>query len=765
MDKNNLKKTKSFVVPILLLVLLSIISIASINTYINISMFKQHMNEDIEKYKENYLEKNKKDVYKKVHLFNNSIKFQMTKIESKLKKALKERVTTALYIADNIYKSNKGKITDKEIRKKIIKHLKLIRFNEGRGYYFIYDSKTSIIYSHAIKNLVGKESFKIKYADGKSIYNSHKEVLKDNKISFLKTSFYKPNNQNKLYPKIISIVKYESLNLVIGTGEYLDIIEEQIKAYTINRFSNMEKEKNRYLFALDLHNINGGDAFATMILNPNRKDLIGKKLNDSYKDAKGKEFRKEFLQELIKKGECYTKYWYKKPEMKNPKPKMSYFYLNKNWNWIIASGFYFDDLEKEISKKEYEHNIYTQSAIYKALVLVTLLSFVVIIIAILVSLQIDKIIKEYTDKLVENKFELELAQKVAKMGSWSLDLITNELKWSNETYKIFEINQNEFKSTYEAFLSEIHPEDKDIVDIAYKKSLKDKKPYSIIHRLSMGNGKIKWVEEKCETIFDNNGNPLKSNGTVQDITKEYELQQHQKMQEKLIFEQSKNAQMGEMIGNIAHQWRQPLSVISTAASGIILSKQFNTLTNEKENEFLKGIVDNTQFLSNTIDTFRDYIKEEKELKEVILQDRINNAINIIESSLKNNHIKLINNINDTESINIMMVVGELSQVIINILNNAKDALVGNNIEKKIIEVNLVKIENRAILTIEDNGGGIPNNILPKIFDPYFTTKHKSLGTGLGLHMSKDIIENHLKGKLYAENINKGTIFTIELPLN
>ena len=232
-----------------------------------------------------------------------------------------------------------------------------------------------------------------------------------------------------------------------------------------------------------------------------------------------------------------------------------------------------------------------------------------------------------------------------------------------------------------------------------------------------------------------------------------------------LLEQSKMASMGAMIGNIAHQWRQPLSVISTAASGIIISKEYDNLTDEQENKMLEGIIDNTQYLSDTIDTFRDYIKEKKELKEVILQDRLNNAINIVSDSLKNNYIKLINNIDDCESIKITMVVGELSQVVINIINNSKDVLLDNNISEPLIEINLVKNENNiAIITIEDNAGGIPDDILPKIFDPYFTTKHESQGTGLGLHMSKDIIEKHLKGKLYVKNINDGAKFFIELPL-
>ncbi|MFA9374481.1 MAG: sensor histidine kinase, partial [Poseidonibacter sp.] len=231
-----------------------------------------------------------------------------------------------------------------------------------------------------------------------------------------------------------------------------------------------------------------------------------------------------------------------------------------------------------------------------------------------------------------------------------------------------------------------------------------------------------------------------------------------------LFEQAKNAQMGEMIGNIAHQWRQPLSTISVLASGLKMQKEFNLLDDKILIESLDGILKSTNYLTETIDTFKDYIKEDRTLEKVVLQDRINKALDIVKSSLKNNHIKLISNINDIKPIETMLIIGELSQVIINILNNAKDIMVEKNIKDRWIEINIQEIDNKAILTIEDNGGGIPEKVLPKIFDPYFTTKHKSQGTGLGLHMSKEIIEKHLYGKLYAKNSENGAIFYIELSI-
>jgi two-component system sensor histidine kinase EvgS len=237
-----------------------------------------------------------------------------------------------------------------------------------------------------------------------------------------------------------------------------------------------------------------------------------------------------------------------------------------------------------------------------------------------------------------------------------------------------------------------------------------------------------------------------------------------KKQEKLLFEQSKMVHMGEMIENIAHQWRQPLSVISMSSSSLQIEKDMNTLNDEKFKKYTNTIIDNSEFLSSTIDTFKNYVNNEQIEKSFILQDVINKTISIVDMSFAKQNIKIINNINEIENINIQLIDGTLSQIIINLLNNAKDILLEKEIPDAYIIVSLIHNSNKISITIQDNGGGIPDNIINKIFDPYFTTKHQSQGTGLGLHMSKDIIKNILNGELKVQNINDGALFTIDLKL-
>jgi signal transduction histidine kinase len=230
-----------------------------------------------------------------------------------------------------------------------------------------------------------------------------------------------------------------------------------------------------------------------------------------------------------------------------------------------------------------------------------------------------------------------------------------------------------------------------------------------------------------------------------------------------LFETAKMASMGEMIGNIAHQWRQPLNAITATTADLELHSILGTLNDKAITDITDTINQRVQYLSNTINTFRNFIKEKKEKKDIIIQDRIKTVINIVGTSLKDNYIELIEDIDYTQSTKINTIVGELDQVIINILNNAKDVLKDKKPQNPWIKLSLIIQDEHIITTIEDNGGGIPVDIIDKIFDPYFTTKHKSQGTGLGLHMSQKIIHDSLTGTLTVINTSKGALFTIMLP--
>ncbi len=241
-----------------------------------------------------------------------------------------------------------------------------------------------------------------------------------------------------------------------------------------------------------------------------------------------------------------------------------------------------------------------------------------------------------------------------------------------------------------------------------------------------------------------------------------------KEKEELLAHQSKMASMGEMLENIAHQWRQPLSVISTAASGLMLQKQLKNISDEEEIERLNKIMKTTQYLSETITSFSNFFRQDKTKTNCNLKDICFHALNIIESKFKNKNVEIITNIND---LNLYTYDGELTQVIMNILTNAHDILKKSSY-KKFIFIDIYQENKNAIITIKDNGGGIADDIIDKIFEPYFTTKFKSSGTGIGLYMSQEIITKNIGGTLgvknetfsYENNDYKGASFTITIPI-
>lgn len=229
-----------------------------------------------------------------------------------------------------------------------------------------------------------------------------------------------------------------------------------------------------------------------------------------------------------------------------------------------------------------------------------------------------------------------------------------------------------------------------------------------------------------------------------------------------LIEQSRLAGMGEMIGNIAHQWRQPLNALSLVIGNIKDAYDFGKLDDARLNKAVEKSNMLIQKMSSTIDDFRDFFKPQKEKKEFSIEETVEDTINLLEGSFKHSNIKIEKEFAQNSTINGFK--NEFSQVVLNILNNAKDALVENNIENPLIKIKTSHENGSTCLTIEDNGGGIPDTVIDKIFEPYFTTKEQGKGTGIGLHMSKMIIENHMNGKISVKNGENGAVMTIKINL-
>lgn len=231
-------------------------------------------------------------------------------------------------------------------------------------------------------------------------------------------------------------------------------------------------------------------------------------------------------------------------------------------------------------------------------------------------------------------------------------------------------------------------------------------------------------------------------------------------QEQLLIQQSKLASMGEMIGNIAHQWRQPLSQISAIHMNMKITYDFNKFTKEYIDTKIKEANKLTSYMSQTISDFQNFFKPQGEREYFSVEKACRDAHHILESSLKYHGIKIEFNV--IEDSKIFAYKNEYSQVILNVLSNAKDILIERKIEKPNINIEIKEGENFAIVKIKDNAKGVEKNIIDKIFEPYFTTRHKTQGTGIGLYMSKNIIERNMNGFINVKNIENGALFTIKV---
>ena len=228
--------------------------------------------------------------------------------------------------------------------------------------------------------------------------------------------------------------------------------------------------------------------------------------------------------------------------------------------------------------------------------------------------------------------------------------------------------------------------------------------------------------------------------------------------QKKLLEQSKLAQMGEMIGNIAHQWKQPLGEINAIVMKLESEHQKGSLDSNKMDTTLQQIENVTEYMSDTIENFSNYINKNKYQTEFSITNALQKALALIDTEIQKDGIKL--NLTLTNDKLLKGVEGEFTQVLMVILQNAKDAL--KEAKEKHIKINLYTKDKQTILTIYNNGTSIPKEHISAIFEPYFTTKFKSKGTGIGLYIAKMIIEKEFQGSLEVANINDGVEFKIIL---
>jgi len=278
------------------------------------------------------------------------------------------------------------------------------------------------------------------------------------------------------------------------------------------------------------------------------------------------------------------------------------------------------------------------------------------------------------------------------------------------------------------------------------------------------NGLLLQLAADISFAIDNLDREARRKEAEQALKKEIveRLQAMEALREKdqLLMQQSRQAAMGEMINNISHQWRQPLNTIALTIQGFMSTYEQGECSYEYVDETVKQIMNQVLHMSQTIDDFRNFLRPDREIKQFNLREAVKTTLLLVGDSFKSQNIKI-----DTEAQEDLIVTGyqnEYCQVLLNILNNARDVLIERKIVSPRIEINLFREGHRNVATISDNAGGITDAIIDRIFEPYFTTKDADKGTGIGLYMSKTIIENRMNGKISVRNTDRGAEFRIEV---
>jgi len=356
---------------------------------------------------------------------------------------------------------------------------------------------------------------------------------------------------------------------------------------------------------------------------------------------------------------------------------------------------------------------------------------------------------------LETKTEtLQAVQEMANLGNWELKLKNMQMLWSHMNYKIFNLDPNEGIPTFLNLFHMVVAEDRKKL-LKVRTKLLDGKIHSIEIRMRRPDGKILHILTSGKMVFNEN-KPVKIIGTILDLTRI-------RMQDNIMIQQSKAAQMGEMINMIAHQWRQPLNAISAAAIKLNIQSIMGLLTEGEVAQTSKFIENMTQKMSQTINDFMNFTKPTNKKENIVVAEILQEILNIMGPQLKNHDITLTTEIQQEKEL--FTYKKELEHIIMNIIANARDAFENIHGTEKVIHLKTFMKNNFFVIKIADNAGGIKDSLLDRIFEPYFTTKETNKGTGLGLYMSKKILQEHLNGDIFVQNIDDGAEFSIVLEID
>ena len=737
--------------PLIFILIASIL----ITTYISLNYINT-LKIEKEKIEDEYIKFNKELIQNNINTVYNYINKKNARSNELLKINLKHEINNAHDIMNSIYDKYKNEKSKEEIIEIMKAALEHIRFNDGRGYISIHTMEGINVFHPIYKEFEGTSVLNRKDINGDYPVKEAIAIAKAKTEGFFSWYYYKLKDKSKELKKLGIVKEFEPYNFIITTAEFEEDFEREIKMETIAYIKDIGDNENGHIFIIDKN----ADFLLTRTKYFNVKDIDKENI---------------FVKSYMKLKNSNDKDIYSQYEYITNSEKISYLKKVEIYDWVIGTGFNLDKLILKIKEKQKELEKEYDEHMYVTLIIATSMTILFLIASLLISKLLEKkflIHKRDLEKQIsENKKQKETlirAQEVAHIGDWKLDLQTNKAYWSDEIIRILGLDRKDKNMIgIELLKNKMFPEDIAHLEESISNCINKGIDHQLIYRIKRTDTDIRWIDCRGKLEEDK----LFMIGTIQDITDNKNLEIEKKQKDELLYQQSKMAAMGEMIGNIAHQWRQPLSTISTASTGTKLQKEMNCLSDEDLYSALTSINNSAQYLSKTIDDFRDFFNpSNNKVSEFDISDAISKTLNLVKAQFVAKDIEIIKNI---EEFKINSIENELIQVLVNLLNNARDALDITENQRRLIFINTYSKDNTLYLEVQDNAKGIPEDIIDRIFEPYFTTKHQSQGTGIGLYMSKEIIEKHLNGKLFVSNKEYtfdgysylGACFTIEILKN
>ena len=712
--------------------------------------------------KNEYIKTNKEYIKNLVgNTISKYIEDEFSKSRELLKDDLKRKVTIVYKTIQNIHLKNKDILSKEEIVKHMKEAIETLRFSNGKGYFFIYDLEGKNILHPTHKEREGKNFFNVKDINGNFIVQESIKIAKSKeKEGFQKWFFPESTNSSKEKEKIGFIKKFEAYDWFIGSGIYIQDFEELLKEDILEHLKKIKHSNDEYIFVID---------FKGNLLLKNNTRIKNTNIFNKESFTQAREKFKSFMNS--KNSTTFEEYYIKDKEEKDYL-KISYLMKNQNLQWVFGIGFNLQRVDALIKKEqeeltnEYNNNI-------KYLIFISLLiTSVLLLISYFLSKIIERKFNDYEKSIInQEKIKFESMRKELRDIFDNLPMM---LFYKDTKDNILTVNEKAAQTIGKTIDELTNISGKEAFPNDYEKYYKED-----LEVIKSKKAKIEFVESfeskdgprtlstSKIPILDKEGNVVNIMIFAIDITEKETLEKENTKQRNILYQQSKFVTIGEMIANIAHQWKQPLSTITTASTGLKIQKEMQCLNDEQLISSLEHINNSAQYLAQTIDDFRDFFKPDKnKFEEVSILQIINKTLKLLEPKLKTQNIKIIK---DIKNIQINTVENALIQVLINLINNSRDELIKYEY-KRLIFINAYKKDANLYIEIKDNANGIPKNIKNKIFDAYFTTKEKQEGTGIGLYMSKDIITKLLNSEIYVENEDfiyenkayKGAKFTIKL---